>query len=268
MADVEVFFNRPGRPAGFDRLVREVQGAQERVAVAAAWFTDRSLADALVLSPAGCKLVLLNASDLRREGAQGIVERLQVLRDEEARWVAALTSRAGAATAPGGGREPPFRRLVVLGDTDWRRGVMHHKFVVIDSAVVWCGSYNPTYQARQNFEALVRIEDPEVNARFMQEAMELAFGVELFRCAMGRHLVPEGFVSLTVGPWRLCRSCWPTDEEPDGPGAFLRAQLERIVEQAAAEGLALPDDLHGSGLFQACADELAMVAAAMREGET
>lgn len=46
---------------------------------------------------------------------------------------------------------------------------MHHKFVVVDPGIVWIGSYNLTTFARNNYEPLVRIDDPAIAVHFRAE---------------------------------------------------------------------------------------------------
>jgi phosphatidylserine/phosphatidylglycerophosphate/cardiolipin synthase-like enzyme len=146
VAEVEVYFNRPGAPLPIDRLLDDIRRAGERVVVASAWFTSRDVARALQWSNAGQKYAILSAGDLTRPGSR---EAAQLLRAD------------------------PNVEVAVRGSADWQRGTMHHKFVVIDHRTVWTGSYNLTVQAGRNFETLLRIDDARVNARFWKEACHL-----------------------------------------------------------------------------------------------
>jgi phosphatidylserine/phosphatidylglycerophosphate/cardiolipin synthase-like enzyme len=66
----------------------------------------------------------------------------------------------------------------VLGDR--REGLMHNKFIVIDSKTVWTGSLNLTYGGLTNDENnLVRIESPELAERYTEEFNEM-FEEDLF----------------------------------------------------------------------------------------
>jgi phosphatidylserine/phosphatidylglycerophosphate/cardiolipin synthase-like enzyme len=63
-------------------------------------------------------------------------------------------------------------RLIVLGSGDWTEGVMHHKFIICDD-IVWLGSYNFTFQARKNYETLIRIDDKAITKQFHDETERL-----------------------------------------------------------------------------------------------
>ncbi|HXI15189.1 MAG TPA: phospholipase D-like domain-containing protein [Chloroflexota bacterium] len=152
--DVRLFFNRPARPLSIDALLSDIEKATSRVTAASAWFTNREIARAILRSKAERKVVILNATDLRRDGTSPILEMLG----------------GGALGAPG---PHSFRNGVyVAGGVDFRQGVMHHKFVVADD-IVWTGSYNFTYQAAKNYELLIRIADKAVAEAFYWETLEV-----------------------------------------------------------------------------------------------
>lgn len=150
---IEVYFNRPERPAPIDELIDEIRLSQARIVLASAWFTDVGIAQAILDSRAKRKIVILNRTDMNREDRAAykrIVERIHS-------W------------GPDAHLE-----LVIAGGTNFVEGVMHHKFCVIDYRIVWTGSFNFTVHARRNYEALLRIEDPVVNGIFWEEAEYLA----------------------------------------------------------------------------------------------
>lgn len=142
---IEVFFNRPARPFPLNRLLADIAGAQKTLAVASAWFTLRPLVDAIVQSRADEKYVVLNGADLGRGGGAGqrILEILEAA--AQRRWE---ESHAWEKFA-----------VKIIGSADFKDGIMHHKFVSIDGRILWTGSYNLTYQASKNYEALLRIEE-------------------------------------------------------------------------------------------------------------
>ncbi len=61
-----------------------------------------------------------------------------------------------------------------LGGRSRTRGLMHHKFAIIDSARMITGSYNWTQGAeRSNYENALFVDDPELIARFQDEFSRL-----------------------------------------------------------------------------------------------
>ena len=155
MVPIQIFFNKPGRPFDLTQLLEDLRGAQEQIALASAWFTDTDVANAIIAAPAPIKIVVLNAADLKRASVEAYT-RLQTYFDDQSHMLE-LTSG-----------------LYVLGGEDWRRdGMMHHKFVAVDSEIVWVGSYNLTTFARNNYETMVRIVDATVSAQFRSETAVL-----------------------------------------------------------------------------------------------
>ncbi|MDP2662946.1 MAG: phospholipase D-like domain-containing protein [Dehalococcoidia bacterium] len=151
MSDIEVFFNDPEAPLSLERLLGDMRNAQDRLVVASAWFTNESVAQAAVESPAGVKLVLLNRSDLDRARNS-----LNVLK--------------GLVTGIDGVKWDGIDSGVYLPR---HSVIMHHKFVLCDNAVLWTGSYNFTIAARENYEALLRITEAAVVKSFWVEAVRL-----------------------------------------------------------------------------------------------
>jgi phosphatidylserine/phosphatidylglycerophosphate/cardiolipin synthase-like enzyme len=150
--DIEVMFNRPDRPIVIDDLVRDLHIAQYRLVVASAWFTDITVAQAIIDSRAETKIVILNRSDIQR-GEKEAYRR--VFQNPYLK-----SGRHGSG-------------LYILGGASWEQGVMHHKFCLMDYRTVWTGSYNYTMQARRNYETLLRIDSMAVNDEFWDEAMHL-----------------------------------------------------------------------------------------------
>lgn len=79
--------------------------------------------------------------------------------------------------------EEEFQRLKaaeipVLDDGD-NKGLMHHKFLVIDERYVWTGSYNLTYRgANKNNNNVVWIDSPPLAMNFSQEFRKLYISAE------------------------------------------------------------------------------------------
>jgi phosphatidylserine/phosphatidylglycerophosphate/cardiolipin synthase-like enzyme len=199
MADVQVFFNRPLNPVNLDQLCNDLRHAADRVAIASAWFTDTSIAEAFIASPAFRKVAVFNQHDLSR-GSRKAVDMVQkhiagVMKSERAVWDArsAFVEKtyptwrqdwdAGAMPASQiqeklqqANREAndalPFvciGKMGVIGSKDWQNGIMHHKFIIADD-VVWFGSFNFTYNARNNYETLARVDDDYTAGFFWIEA--------------------------------------------------------------------------------------------------
>jgi phosphatidylserine/phosphatidylglycerophosphate/cardiolipin synthase-like enzyme len=141
---VFVYFNRPGFPVDLSLLLGEIESSRQSIIIASAWFTDTHIAAALVRSPAARKILISNRSDLTR----GNRKAYQMCYDA------------------------PDIAVYALGSENWQEGVMHHKFIVTDEAV-WLGSYNFTYQARSNYENLVRIAANDVRQAYIDECETL-----------------------------------------------------------------------------------------------
>lgn len=159
-AAVQVFFNSPEK-GGKDwppaRLWDDMQMATERLLVASAWFTDSDIADIIIRSRATIRIVIMNRSDVDRGKA--------------AKRIAGDFEFAAEM-------DDPVLFISILGAQDFRKGVMHHKFVVADD-IAWCGSSNLTYQSRSNYENLIRIESKDIADQFAREAILLADGAGL-----------------------------------------------------------------------------------------
>jgi PLD-like domain len=149
---MRVFFNRPDKPWPRHILMEDLAESRESIYIASAWFTDMDIVEAVLARPV-FKSIFFNRSDLNREGSGAVYDRVRRYADAD--------SDCG------------FLFIKVLGSNDWRQGVMHHKFVVIDHAIVWTGSYNFTYQARKNYETILRIQDDDVVDHFVDEVHSL-----------------------------------------------------------------------------------------------
>lgn len=185
---IDVFFNRPYLPLPTDRLIGEVRRATRFLGVASAWFTDTEIAQAFIDAPAPRKFMVLNSADISRGDKRAFKMVREYMASDKVRKAKesydALRNKieedAYHSDSWEWGEVPrptcPIRQyeLQIRGSEDWTKGVMHHKFIVIDLLVVWTGSYNFTFQARQNFETLIRIEDYNVASRFVEELYHLS----------------------------------------------------------------------------------------------
>lgn len=189
---VEVFFNRPDAKWDKSRLLEEMRHAHERVVIASAWFTDRDLAEALADSAAEQRWALINRADLERAGSREVFEYLgqfdvrnytSIIPDDC--WTFGM-------------------HLAVLGTDNFREGVMHHKFVLIDRDIVWCGSRNFTWQSLRNYENILRIRDAGLNAAFHAEAEELMRSPLALRWREITFPATGGTVQAPrIAPWRV-----------------------------------------------------------------
>jgi phosphatidylserine/phosphatidylglycerophosphate/cardiolipin synthase-like enzyme len=149
---MRVFFNRPDKAWPRHILMQDLAESRQSIYIASAWFTDMDIVEAVLARQRVFKWIFFNRSDLNREGSGAVYDRVRRYADADSDCLLVIK---------------------VLGSNDWRQGVMHHKFVVIDHAIVWTGSYNFTYQARKNYETILRIQDDDVVAHFVNEVYSL-----------------------------------------------------------------------------------------------
>lgn len=203
-----VHFMRPAmaqaqRDAVVGALLQDIRGARRRLALVSAWFTDDEIARAFIASPTPpcCKCVVLNRADLGRERRSVAYP---ILHEYFARGLVtpALAERHDSAHhsvgAPEGAPEPDWG-ITILGSDDWAEGVMHHKCIVADDAV-WTGSYNYTWQARKNYETLLRINDCATAELFWREVGHLQEDAPLWERRHGTQF------AAYAGRFRCC-SC-------------------------------------------------------------
>jgi hypothetical protein len=172
--------NRPNQAVPSDDLLQAFKSATQRMVLASVWFTDHTIAQAIIDSRDATKLVLLDKSDTQRG------ERVAYL------WLI----------------EAPSVHVCGLGTESFEDGVMHPKCCLIDHALVWTGSYNYTHHARRNDETLLRIDDPAINAQFWQETVQLVYGNPLAMVEGMSVAVPDDVI--------VCRQC---GREVDGDDA-------------------------------------------------
>nr|WP_314899160.1 phospholipase D-like domain-containing protein [uncultured Deefgea sp.] len=128
-------------------IIQRLDKATERVLVAVAWLTDKSLFDALV----SCQ-------------RRGVVVSLAVLDDTINRQSSIAWERL---TALGG-------NLYWIPEGTDHHGSLHHKFCLIDTHTVMNGSFNWTYRASRADENMTVFEgDAAIALRFQQEFVRL-----------------------------------------------------------------------------------------------
>lgn len=237
MADVQVFFNRPLTPIDLTQLCNDIRVATDRVAIASAWFTDTAIAEAFVASPAYHKVAVFNQHDLAR-GSRKAVSMVQKhiaeLIEAEGmaykkrdnlfqlfyptwmeEWMSEQVSIDEFRAKEKDAREKANKQIPIIqigrdgiiGSKDWQNGIMHHKFIVADD-VVWFGSFNFTYNAKNNYETLARVDDSDTAALFWIEAQCMvddadawddnneggAHGSFLAKCAICQKMFPSNLV--------------------------------------------------------------------------
>jgi PLD-like domain len=204
---VDIAFNRPGQELDQSQLFEDIHGARDRIGIASAWFTDTDLADAILASGAKRILVVLSRGDLNRQNGSNIYRLFQAVQ-----------------------RTDPRLRVWVLGGTEWREGTMHHKLLAVDERIVWAGSWNFTFQARKNFENLIRIDHRGINA---------AVWKELETISQVPAVAPSSPVTAPPGE---------EDEVGDGTGWFYCDECEKGMNCSQAYEL-----WSGGGICEDCA---------------
>ena len=125
-------------------VIYHVERARQEILVAAYSLTRRSIVSALCEAHRRGVAVRVKY-DARQAAVEGMDRRLETLR------------HAGISC-----------RAIRVGNNE--RAAMHHKFMVIDHAVVLTGSYNYTDNATlANYENLVALDAPAIAARFAAE---------------------------------------------------------------------------------------------------
>jgi hypothetical protein len=174
---IEVFFNRPDAPINLDELWNDMMETKNHLVLASAWFTDTETANVFVKSPATNKTIILNSADVDRGDKKAVA----ILRayDKEIHEKGLAHMRAyekemihkKALVQPYQPYQPNVH-FYILGSGNWQQGVMHHKFILCD-CIVWIGSFNFTFQARKNYETLLRVQNKSIVDQFYGEVNRL-----------------------------------------------------------------------------------------------
>ena len=172
----KVFFNRPLRPIDLNPLWHDIKNTRKHLVIASAWFTDKETASSFIDSNAEIKTVIFNAADIQR-GSRGAYELIKSYFNNPVIWDGEIDENA-LYTSPnsksygmdvmGSCAESAKYRFIVLGSGNWQEGVMHHKFILCDD-FAWIGSFNFTYQARKNYENLLRLDEKAIVKQLYDE---------------------------------------------------------------------------------------------------
>lgn len=109
-----------------NRILKEIESAEQSVYIAVAWFTNKLIFDKLLLKVKnGCKVYIIISNDKINENSQIDFELLEKFNG----------------------------KIYKIGDGD--TNLMHNKFCVIDHTTVITGSYNWSYKAESNHENIV-----------------------------------------------------------------------------------------------------------------
>lgn len=130
------------------RILTEINNAQESIYVAMAWFTDRDIANAII----NCKnrfsrIDIILSSNVQNETVK------EMLR--------------GAGIS------------VHAFETGDSRGIMHHKFCLIDNKITINGSYNYSYNASNNNVENIHIsDDASIYSQLFSEFEKLRYNID------------------------------------------------------------------------------------------
>lgn len=124
------------------RIIEEIRAAKFIIWLAVAWFTDPDL-----------------ANELHRKSRQGINIQI-IINDDE------INSYLGKKF------DDYFENYKLSSDLK-SKGIMHHKFCVIDMKKVIHGSYNWTNKAQYNNETISIVEGREIAEKFAAEFIQI-----------------------------------------------------------------------------------------------
>jgi hypothetical protein len=130
------------------RIVQEISSAKQSVKLAMAWFTDRDIAGAIIAAKnRQVNVDILLSSNVQNE------------------TVKQMFTAAGV--------------LVHAFETGDERGMMHHKFCLIDNRLTINGSYNYSYNAsNNNVENIHLSDDPATHRQFLAEFDRLKYNID------------------------------------------------------------------------------------------
>lgn len=145
----QVYFTTPGSENNQiqDKLVQLIEKAQTSIHIAAFEFNLDPIADALV-----------------KAKQRGV----------EVKWVTDDEHGLAADLEKGHGQFAKLKKAGIKVKNDARSGLMHNKFVIIDSQTVWTGSTNLTINGTQrNNNNVIVMRSPEVAAIYEKEFQEM-----------------------------------------------------------------------------------------------
>lgn len=151
-APTEVYFSPLG---GAEKaLVEMLDGARQKISVAAYFFTNRTLAKALVRAhKRGVEIQVIIDGNNESDYSKGYYLRK---RGVDVRYARGLPKKVKKS------KKPKYRVK--------KYGIMHHKFIVVDDKLVGTGSFNWTASAeRWNRENLLVINSASLARRYTKE---------------------------------------------------------------------------------------------------
>lgn len=130
------------------RILTEISKASQSIYLAMAWFTDRDIANAIIEAKTRIdKIDIILSSNIQNETVK-------------------LMFRAAGVSV----------HAFETGDT---RGIMHHKFCLIDSKISINGSYNYSYNASNNNVENIHIsDDPSIYSQLYSEFERLKHNID------------------------------------------------------------------------------------------
>lgn len=147
-----VYFTTPGSEENPipDKLVKLIEESQSSIHIAAFEFNLDSIAEALI--------------EAKQRGV-------------DVKWVTDDEHGLAADRDKGHGQFARLRKAKIKVNNDARSGLMHNKFVIIDSQTVWTGSTNLTVNGTQrNNNNVIVMRSPEVAAIYEREFQEMWSG--------------------------------------------------------------------------------------------
>lgn len=130
------------------RILTEINNANQSIYVAMAWFTDRDIANAIIET----KKRIANIDIILSSNVQNETVKL-------------MFKAAGISV-----------HAFETGDT---RGIMHHKFCLIDNRISINGSYNYSYNASNNNVENIHVsDDPSIYSQLYSEFERLKYNID------------------------------------------------------------------------------------------
>jgi phosphatidylserine/phosphatidylglycerophosphate/cardiolipin synthase-like enzyme len=130
------------------RIISEIQKANQNIFLAMAWFTDRDIANAIIAA----KNRTINVDIILSSNAQNETVK-QMFKDNNV--------------------------SIHAFETGDERGMMHHKFCLIDNTLTINGSYNYSYNASNNNVENIQVsDDPNTYRQLFAEFERLKYNID------------------------------------------------------------------------------------------
>lgn len=123
-----------------ERIIEEIEKAEDSIYIAVAWFTNRNIFDKLLLKSENCKVQIIISDD-------------EINNNSFVNFDSLIKNNGTVYKVGNGSTE-----------------LMHNKFCIIDYNTIITGSYNWSYKAENNFEnIIIHSEDYELANQFVNE---------------------------------------------------------------------------------------------------